>query len=107
MVWQNIWQYGNILMDTNFEWDESKNTDNLQKHGVNFEVAQYAFIDSKRVIAQDLTHSKIEKRYYCFGKVKGGVLTVRFTYRGNRIRIIGAGYWRKGKNTYEKQNQVQ
>ena len=46
-----------------------------------------------------------QKRYYCFGKVKGGVLTVRFTYRHNRIRIIGAGYWRKGKNIYEKQNK--
>lgn len=27
-------------------------------------------------------------------------------YKSNRIRIIGAGYWRKGKNIYEKQNQI-
>ena len=94
-------------MSIPFEQDEDKNADNIKKHGVNFETAQYAFIDSKRVIAQDLAHSKIEKRYYCFGKVKGGVLTVRFTYRGNSIRIIGAGYWRRGKNIYEQQNQVQ
>jgi len=94
-------------MNTNFEWDEDKNAENIEKHGVNFETAQYVFIDPKRVIAQDLVHSEIERRYYCFGKVKGGVLTVRFTYRHNRIRIIGAGYWRKGKNIYEKQNQVQ
>src|SRR3989344_9066012 len=97
-VWQNIWQYGNILMNTSFEWDDDKNTENLQKHGVSFETAQFAFIDSKRVIAQDLTHSKSEKRYFCFGRVKGSVLTVRFTYRTNSIRIIGAGYWRKGKS---------
>ena len=94
-------------MHTLFEWDEEKNADNLRKHGVNFETAQYAFIDSKRVIAEDLEHSQEESRYYCFGKVKGGVLTVRFTYRRNRIRIIGAGYWRKGKQIYEKQNQIQ
>ncbi|OGE29721.1 hypothetical protein A2772_03060 [Candidatus Daviesbacteria bacterium RIFCSPHIGHO2_01_FULL_38_8b] len=94
-------------MNTSFEWDENKNRDNLEKHGVNFEIAQYAFIDPKRVIAEDLGHSKDELRYYCFGKVKGGVLTVRFTYRSNRIRIIGAGYWRKGKNIYEKQNKIQ
>lgn len=94
-------------MHTSFEWDEKKNTENRRKHGVKFETAQYAFIDPKRVIAKDLSHSKKEKRYYCFGKVKGGVLTVRFTYRDNRIRIIGAGYWRKGKNIYEKQNQIQ
>ena len=93
-------------MNTLFEWDEGKNTENRRKHGINFETAQYAFIDPKRVIAKDLTHSKIEKRYYCFGKVKGGILTVRFTYRPNSIRIIGAGYWRKGKSIYEKQSKI-
>ncbi len=94
-------------MHTSFEWDEEKNTENRRKHGVNFETAQYTFVDPKRVIAKDIVHSKIEKRYYCFGKVKGGILTVRFTHRSNSIRIIGAGYWRKGKNIYEKQNQIQ
>jgi len=93
-------------MNTSFEWDDEKNTENLGKHGVNFETAQYAFIDPKRVLAEDTGHSKDEKRYYVFGKVKGGVLTVRFTYRNDRIRIIGAGYWRKGKNIYEKQNKI-
>ena len=94
-------------MHISFEWDQDKNVENFKKHGVNFETAQYAFIDKKRVIAEDLSHSKAEKRYFCFGKVKGGVLTVRFTYRSNRIRIIGAGFWRKGKNIYEKQNSIQ
>lgn len=94
-------------MHKSFEWDENKNSKNLKKHGINFKSAQYAFIDPKRVIAQDLGHSSNEKRYFCFGKVKGGVLTVRFAYRKTRIRIIGAGYWRKGKNIYEKQNSIQ
>ena len=93
-------------MHITFEWDQKKNVENLQKHGVDFETAQYAFLDSKRVIAKDLSHSSDEKRYYCFAKVKGGVLTVRFTYRSNSIRIIGAGYWRRGKKIYEKQNQI-
>ena len=93
-------------MHTKFKWDQKKNAENLKKHGINFETAQHAFLDKNRVIAKDLSHSGEEKRYYCFGKVKGGVLTVRFTYRYNRIRIIGAGFWRKGKNIYEK-NQIQ
>ena len=93
-------------MHTSFEWDENKNIRNLHKHGIDFADAQYAFLDTKRVIAEDLTHSKVEKRYFCFGKVKGVVLTVRFTYRNNRIRIIGAGFWRKGKELYEKQNKI-
>ncbi len=59
-----------------------------------------------RVIARDLGHSESEERFYCFGKVQGGVLTVRFTYRGNLIRIIGAGYWRKGKQIYDKENNL-
>ena len=57
-------------------------------------------------IAEDVGHSDEEKRYYCFGVVAGGILTVRFTYRGNSIRIIGAGYWRKGKKLYEDKNQI-
>ena len=70
------------------------------------ELPQYAFADPYRVIAEDVAHSDQEQRYYCFGKVGGGVLTVRFTYREGVIRIIGAGYWRKGKVTYEQENSI-
>ncbi len=35
-----------------------------------------------------------------------GILTVRFTVRGERVRIIGAGYWRKGKDFHEKTNRL-
>ncbi len=84
-----------------FEWDEDKNRENKKKHSVSFEFAQYAFADPKRVIAEDMKHSHGEKRYYCIGKVGKGVLTVRFTYRNDVIRIIDAGYWRGGKKIYE------
>lgn len=85
-----------------FEWDEKKNQTNINKHGISFYQAQQAFFDKQRVIAEDLGHSKDEQRYYCFGQVGDGVMTVRFTYRGSKIRIIGAGYWRAGKKIYEK-----
>jgi hypothetical protein len=84
-----------------FEWDQRKNKENQQKHGVPFEIAQYAFADPDRVIAQDLSHSHDEQRFFCFGIVGEGVMTVRFTVRGSAIRIFGAGYWRKGKKIYE------
>ncbi len=87
-----------------FEWDARKDYENQDKHGVSFELAQYAFSDPRRVIAEDLDHGGSEKRYYCFGRVGEGIVTVRFTYRANGIRIIGAGYWRKGKKVYEAQN---
>jgi len=89
-----------------FERDSEKDKENQKKHGVFFATAQYAFADPDRVIAEDISHSWTEKRYYCFGKVGGGILTVRFTYRKDMIRIIGAGYWRKGKSIYEKENKI-
>lgn len=89
-------------MKTKFEWDEQKDQDNRIKHGVSFFDAQKAFLDPNRVIAEDIDHSTIEKRYYCFGKIENAIMTVRFTYRSSIIRIIGAGYWRKGKKIYEK-----
>ena len=87
-----------------FEWNAEKDKENQDKHGISFELAQYAFADPNRIIAEDLTHSQKEKRFYCFGKVGDGIITVRFTYRGSVIRIIGAGYWRKGRKIYESQN---
>jgi hypothetical protein len=49
----------------------------------------------------DVAHSQVEPRFYCFGRLGKGMLSVRFTYRDKVIRIIGAGNWRKGKKVYE------
>ena len=89
-------------MKTNFEWDEKKDEENQLKHGISFYEAQHAFLDPNRLIVKDIEHSKEEFRYYCFGKVNNGVMTVRFTYRNFKVRIIGAGYWRKGRKIYEQ-----
>ena len=89
-----------------FERDSSKDQENQKKHGVSLAKAQFAFADPRRVIAEDRSHSSGEERYYCFGWVEDGVLTVRFTYRAGVIRIFGAGYWRKGKQVYERENQI-
>ncbi len=93
------------MAETRFEWDSNKDLENQQKHGVAFVDDQYAFADPYRVIAEDSSHSEQEGRYYCFGKVGDTILTVRFTYREDVIRIIGAGYW-KGKVTYEHENKI-
>ena len=91
---------------SNFAWDSSKDELNQKKHGVSFALAQLAFLDLNRVILEDLEHSDDEKRYYCLGKVADEIMTVRFTYRRKKIRIIGAGYWRKGKRIYERENKI-
>ena len=77
-----------------------------QERRIPFSLAQYAFADPRRVIAEDLVHSETEKHYFCFGEAEGGIITVRFTYRGGTIRIFGVGYWRKGKAIYESKNQI-
>jgi hypothetical protein len=91
---------------SDFEWDPAKSQTNTEKHGVSFAMAQLAFLDHHRIILEDLEHSLEEKRYYCLGKVGEGILTVRFTYRKYKIRIIGAGYWRKGRKIYERENKI-
>jgi uncharacterized DUF497 family protein len=53
----------------------------------------------------DPAHSNIEERSFCIGITEGGIMTVRFTIRDEVIRIIGAGYWRKGKKLYEQENR--
>ncbi len=91
-----------------FDWDPDKDAENQRKHGVSFSRAQYAFADPLRVIAKDEAHSQAEERFYCFGEVDGGVLTVqfylstlpRFGYSNHRLPATGA----KEKAIYEREN---
>jgi uncharacterized DUF497 family protein len=79
--------------------DADKDRQNQRRHRISFATAQCAFADPHRVIAVDAAHSDDEPRYFCFGRVGEGVLSVRFTFPGEVVRIIGAGYWRKGSKS--------
>ncbi|MBI5207767.1 MAG: BrnT family toxin [Candidatus Firestonebacteria bacterium] len=83
-----------------FTWDIDKEIVNIKKHKVDFVTAVQAFKDTKRKIYTDSKHNKKEERFFCLGKVDGEILTVRFIYRGDKIRIYGAGYWRKEERYY-------
>ena len=91
-------------MESMFEWDEAKDHANLAKHGVSFKEAQHAFLDPRRILVPDLDPSVDEQRYFCFGQVGSEVMTVRFTWRAEKVRIIGTGYWRKGRTVYDQEN---
>jgi hypothetical protein len=91
-------------MDSTFDWDEQRDLANQSKHGIDFDTAQYAFLDPHRLIVHDAKHSESEERWFCIGKVHGRVLTVRFTYREGLIRIFGAAEWRKWRKFYEQHN---
>ncbi len=93
-----------LVIYGSFIWDLAKENHNKRAHRLDFIEATHAFFDTKRIIAVDEAHSRSEERLFCIGKVRGKVATVRFTYRGDRIRIIGAGFWRKGRKLYEEKN---
>lgn len=50
-----------------FEWDETKNTRNRQKHGVAFTEAESAFGDDSALLIDDPIHSVDEQRYLLLG----------------------------------------
>lgn len=90
------------MLEPSFEWDDAKDRVNREKHGVGFVEAQDAFFDPHRLMFADVAHGGSEQRFFCLGLVGDRVLTVRFTWRDGRIRLIGAGFWRKGGRLYAR-----
>ena len=87
-----------------FEWDDNTNRLNKKKHNISFEEAQYAFSDTKRIIAKDLEHSENEERWISLGiSINGNLLVVVHTYKQidddtALIRIISARRATKNEN---------
>ncbi len=77
-----------------FEWDERKNRSNLDKHGIDFETAQWVFEDPLCVTFVERTEAD-EERWHGIGSIEGLILlVVVHTYRqagdDQIIRIISA-----------------
>jgi uncharacterized protein len=86
-----------------FAWDLRKELANVAKHGIFFREATEVFADPGVIHLEDERHSSEENRFYAVGKTsKGDVLTVRYTVRGDTIRIFGAAKWRKWRIFYER-----
>jgi uncharacterized DUF497 family protein len=84
-----------------FEWDLAKEQINIKKHGHAFSEAVEAFRDPMGVQLVDSEHSNQEDRYYWVGKNSSGkILTVWFTRRAKKVRIIGCAEWRKMRSLY-------
>lgn len=73
------------------EWDDNKNEKNFRKHGIYFEDAAYIFLDENRLDYFDELHSDYEDRWKVIGMVDE-VLTVIYTERAEKYRIISARY---------------
>jgi len=73
-----------------FEWDDDKAASNLVKHGVAFVDAARLFDDIHALHFIDRSMNHGEERLIGVGMVNGIVLTVVYTERGERIRLISA-----------------
>lgn len=78
------------MHDDEFEWDDGKAQTNLAKHGVSFEAARRVFDDAFAFERSDVGSKDGETRYLTTGMVNGVLLTVVYTERGERVRIISA-----------------
>ena len=72
-----------------FEWDAAKAESNLA-HGVSFEAVSGVFSDAFASERCDFASEPGEIGYVITGMVNEVILTVVYTERGERIRIISA-----------------
>jgi len=70
-----------------FTWDEKKRKLNLAKHGVDFHDAATIF-DGPLVTVEDRREDYGERRYVALGFLADIVVSLTYTERGDRIRII-------------------
>ena len=79
------------MSDDAFEWDDAKAESNYRKHGVDFETATEAFGDPFAIERADLSHAgNGEERFLITGMAASRLLTVVYTARPERIRLISA-----------------
>ena len=78
------------MRDEQFEWDDRKAATNLRKHGISFEVGRRVFDDPGNFEGLDESEDYGEERFLATGIVSGVFLTVSYTERGKRVRIISA-----------------
>lgn len=90
-----------------YEWDENKNRLNLEKHGLDFNLAIEVFSDPNSIV-EDNREINGEIREQIIGKIDNKttiVLFVVYTKRGKAIRIISARKASK-RERYMYENQT-
>ena len=86
-----------------FDWGRANVQKSWQRHQVAFYECEEVFF-SEPVIVPNPAHSVVEQRYFAFGRTtRGRLLTVVFTMRENRIRVVSArDMSRKERKGYEQ-----
>ena len=78
------------MNDETFEWDDAKAAENLRAHRVSFEEATLAIGDAFAIEWLDMRAAYGEERVALVGMSQGQLLTVVYTEREERVRIISA-----------------
>ena len=72
-----------------FEWDPDKSDANLKKHHIDFEGAKTIW-EGRVLELESLQRQHAEDRFLAIGLYKGREITVVYTRRENRTRLISA-----------------
>lgn len=88
-----------------FEWDNTKASKNMRKHGLDFKEAISVFSDPLEITISDPNHSIGEYRFLSIGKSnKENLLVISYTEpEENIIRIISARSATKNERKYYEQ----
>ncbi|UXN74579.1 BrnT family toxin [Devosia sp. A8/3-2] len=85
-----------------FEWDETKNRSNLEKHGVDFSI-MHDFDWDRASLRIDDRQDYGEERLMAYGPVGDKLYVIVFTMRAGKYRIISARrFGRKDHQFYEQ-----
>jgi uncharacterized protein len=92
---------------TGFNWDSGNSDKNRLKHRVEGFEAEQVFFNDPVIIISDEKHSVHELRSAAFGKTGDGrKLTVIFTKRDQKIRIISARDMNKKERKYYETYEI-
>lgn len=73
-----------------FEWNTG-NIEHIKKHKVDHKECEEIFFNKPLLITEDEVHSQTEKRFRVYGQTnKYRILTMIFTIRRNKIRVVSA-----------------
>ena len=74
-----------------FEWDQGNADKNWRRHKVRQVEAEQALLNRPLVLQVDVKHSRGEPRFIALGRTDSErKLTIVFTVRGTRVRVISA-----------------
>lgn len=73
-----------------FDWDKG-NLEHIKKHQVNYKECEETFLNKPFILNKEESHSRTEERFRVYGQTnRGRLLTMIYTIRANKIRIVSA-----------------